>query len=418
MHSHTAAFWSRKWGYSHAVILCGGIVLVSVAVQLFAGKQPTLPQFPFNWIAAGCLILAAMSSGYLFRGNRAVKWVGGAKMATANMILAAVIIVISTLVALPETPPNFTREEFLDALARSSHLPHRLKVLLGDSPHSWPFAACILIAVINLSAAIGRRLNKITLSAAGFLILHGGILLSIVAATAGASQADRFSIVLYRGRKPLSSFPSPGGIRELPAAISLQEFKVDTYPPTLALFEDDGTRDGKVYYSDAWIEKGLVEELGGVRVEVLEYYPSGSYGDAPLAHVRATPPDGTLDSKGRISCGSVRHPRIMMEIGPSLVLLMTGPRPRNFTATVREERNSMFVDHSIEVNRPAAIGDWTLYLQGYDERMGSATEWATFSLVRDPMLPIIYVGFGLIILGTFWMLWVPLRKGRKREAGK
>ncbi len=410
------AFWSRKWGLAHAVFVCLGIVLATTAVQLLIGSRPSVPKFPFNWIAAGYLILAAMSGGYLFRDNRAAKWVGGAKVATVNMILAAVIIVVSTLVVLPETPSGFTRKEILDALACSSHLSYRLDVLLGDSPHSWPFAACILIAVINLSTATGRRLHRITLSGAGFFVLHGGILLSIVAATAGASQADRFSIVLYRGEKPISSFPSPGGIRELPVAISLQDFKVETYPPTLALIKDDGTGDGKVYYSNAWIEKGLVEEIAGVRVEVLQYHPSGPHGDAPVAHVRATKPDDALDKEGRISCGSARCSPAALELGPGLLLVMADPRPKRFTAIVREEDDTDSVDHRIEMNRPASVGGWWIYLDRYESGADSTTVW--FRLVRDPSLPIVYAGFGLIILGAFWMLWVPLRKSRKREAGK
>jgi len=422
MDCRKAAFRSRKWGFAHAAFICLGIVLAITAFQLHTGSRPSVPEFPFNWIAAGYLILAAMSGGHLFRDNRAAKWVGGAKVATVNMILAAVVVLVSTLVVLPETPSDFTRGEFLDALARSSYLPDRLDVLLGDSPHSWPFAVCILIAVINLATATGRRLHRFTLSSAGFFVLHGGILLAIVAAGAGSSQSERYTVYLDTGDGPQSSFPvypdrdnRPRKVVTLPLAISLQDFVVETYPPTLALIEDDGTRDGKVHRSDAWIEKGLVEEIAGVRVEVFQYYPPGPSGDAPAARVRATKPDDTLNKEGLISCGSATRFPVPLELGPDLLLVMANPRSKRFTAIVREEGGTGSVDHCIEMNRPASVGGWRMYLDEYKSGADSTT--VRFRLVRDPSLPVVYAGFGLIILGAFWMLWVPLRKNRKREAG-
>ena len=420
MDCRKAAYRPRSWGFADAAFICLGIVLAITAFQLHTGSRPSVPEFPFNWIAAGYVVLAAMSGGYLFRDSRAAKWVGGAKVATVNMILAAVIVLVSTLFVLPEAPSDFTREEFLGALACSSYLPDRLDVLLGDSPHSWPFAVCILMIIVNLSTAMGRRLRGCTLSSAGFFVLHGGILLAIVAAGAGSSQSERYAIRLHTGGKPESSFPvypdrenGPGEVVTLPSAISLQDFVVETYPPTLVLVENDGTRDGEVHRSDAWIEKGLVEEIAGVRVEVLQYELSG---DAPAARVRATKPDGTLDKEGLISCGSaVRFP-VPLELGPDLFLVMANPRPKKFTAVVREEGGTGSLDHYIEMNRPASVGGWQIYLDSYKPGMDFTT--VQFRLVRDPLLPVVYAGFGLIILGAFWMLWVPLRKDRRRETEK
>ncbi|MFH1549351.1 MAG: hypothetical protein ABIH04_02210, partial [Planctomycetota bacterium] len=106
---------------------------------------------------------------------------------------------------------------------------------------------------------------------------------------------------------------------------------------------------------------------------------------------------------------------VPLELGPGLFLVMAAPRPKRFTAIVREEGDAGSLDHYIEMNRPASVGGWWMYLDEYKSGADSAT--VRFRLVRDPALPVVYAGFGLIILGAFWMLWVPLRKNRKREAG-
>jgi cytochrome c biogenesis protein ResB len=55
---------------------------------------------------------------------------------------------------------------------------------------------------------------------------------------------------------------------------------------------------------------------------------------------------------------------------------------------------------TIEVNRPFHIAGWTIYQLGYDTEMGRWSNLSVLELVRDPWLPVVYLGIFLMIAGA------------------
>ena len=64
--------------------------------------------------------------------------------------------------------------------------------------------------------------------------------------------------------------------------------------------------------------------------------------------------------------------------------------------------------HDILVNDPLRFGDYALFQSSYDKEHLS---WSGFQIVKDPGVPVVYLGFILLILGLITIFYInPLIK--------
>ena len=64
----------------------------------------------------------------------------------------------------------------------------------------------------------------------------------------------------------------------------------------------------------------------------------------------------------------------------------------------------------IEVNKPLKIDGWKMYQYGYDEEAGVEGKMSILQMVKDPWLPLVYIGIFIMIAGAFLMMIVGLRR--------
>ncbi|MBR5176702.1 MAG: cytochrome c biogenesis protein ResB [Bacteroidales bacterium] len=64
----------------------------------------------------------------------------------------------------------------------------------------------------------------------------------------------------------------------------------------------------------------------------------------------------------------------------------------------------------IEVNKPLKIEGWKMYQYGYDEEAGVEGKMSILQLVKDPWLPLVYLGIFTMIAGAFLMMIVGFRR--------
>ena len=93
-------------------------------------------------------------------------------------------------------------------------------------------------------------------------------------------------------------------------------------------------------------------------------------------------------------------------------LHMLRPEAREFSSDVRifttmEE----FQDYTIEVNKPIKVKGYKIYQTGYDEDYGKYSPVSILELVKDPWLPVVYIGIFLVLAGAVYLFWT----GSKRH---
>lgn len=65
---------------------------------------------------------------------------------------------------------------------------------------------------------------------------------------------------------------------------------------------------------------------------------------------------------------------------------------------------------TIDVNKPAEIDGWKIYQYGYDTAAGVNSQISIFELVRDPWLPLVYVGIGMMLAGALCLFILSQRR--------
>jgi hypothetical protein len=72
------------------------------------------------------------------------------------------------------------------------------------------------------------------------------------------------------------------------------------------------------------------------------------------------------------------------------------------TVTISEDGHEVY-SGDIAVNSPLVWKGYTLYQSGYDP---DHKDWTSLMVVRDPGVPLVFVGFGMLMVGLFLVLFV------------
>jgi cytochrome c biogenesis protein ResB len=104
---------------------------------------------------------------------------------------------------------------------------------------------------------------------------------------------------------------------------------------------------------------------------------------------------------GWICCGSFANPAQILQLDEQFSLSMLPAEPRKFSSDLMiQSRDGKQVQTTIEVNRPFSLSGWTIYQLGYDTEMGRWSKLSVLELVRDPWLPVVYLGIFLMMAGA------------------
>lgn len=81
------------------------------------------------------------------------------------------------------------------------------------------------------------------------------------------------------------------------------------------------------------------------------------------------------------------------------------PMPSRFASDVTVfTKDGQKINTVIEVNKPLEVNGWDIYQYSYDTAAGKESKVSIFELVRDPWLPIVFVGIYMLIAGAVIMI--------------
>lgn len=355
-----------------------------------------LPGPPWNWLAACGPGIAALLAGWLRPQAGWVRSLGSGRLA-----IAALLAVAATCWPIAVYPVGVDAPAWLRRLG------------LGDPLSSLPFAAALVAVTLNLAASLGRRLREGP-DRLRFAVLHAGLLIAIVGGAAGHGGLVKARFSMAEGGRPGDLVRAVDG-REvrLPAALALDDFAIERFPPMLLLSDGAQVRRG-----EALLGPGVRERLGGLDIAVRTWLPSAAVpADSPVGFndPSANPAAevSVRDAAGRELGSGWLHPAgpmghaLFIALPDGRTLHLDAPRPKRFLARVRVDGQA----HEIVVNRPLRLAGWAIYLLGYDEALGPASRTASFEAVEDRALPAVYLGIALLLAGVLWHLWRPVAAG-------
>lgn len=399
--------WTTPWKYREGWILCAGLFATGALLQRVAGPIDLAAfRYPAN-VWAGGVYLGLLAVFYAAGGRwKKLRWFAGGQAALTSMAsLLLLVIVMGLTRQAADTSPG----------AVDSWLGfHRMTT-------AWSFVLLFLYVLSVLGWATIRRLLRFRWKDMGFCLNHAGLFLTLWAALLGSSDLTRLRMTAPLDTPEWRAADETGAWQELPLAIELQAFRIESYPPKLMLIDN---LTGKALPQEQPVNWVAEEVLGSGRlldweIRAIRFLPLAacvmtedtanfvtfpSEGATTALYVEARNRSDGRVREGWVSCGNYMFPYVTLQLDEAVSLVMADPEPRRFTSEVvvytpdKKRRQAV-----VEVNKPLTVAGWKIYQLSYDEQMGRWSRTSVFELVRDPWLPVVYAGILLMIAGALWL---------------
>ncbi len=402
---------TNPWSYRDGTIVTVAILSLGFAIQAASGGIVIrIAGFPWN-LVAGLIFLAILLSAFvLWRKHRAMKWLGSVKAALPAILGFTFLVLLMGFVKQDVEPKN--------ALSRLFGLTHLIK--------TWPFILINLYLLILLGIATLKRLTPFNLKNTGFFLNHFGLFLVLFSTALGSSDMQRLSMNCYKNQDVNLAVDASGKSVEMPFTVKLLNFTIDEFRPKVTIIE---TKTGQPFSEKVKERFELMDRdsfnISGFRINVVKFLEnSGKVGDsfeawnepgsAPSAKVRVTNLTNHSEISGWICSGSFANPAQVLELNDQLSLAMLPAEPRKFSSELDiQAKNGKRVATTIEVNHPFKMDGWMIYQQGYNTEMGRWSNLNVLELVRDPWLPIVYLGIFLMMAGAGFLFFT----GKPKNGG-
>ena len=201
--------WEKPWTMKEGFLIGGGLIIAGLALELSVG--------PVVWEAFAWPVNGIVLAGFLFmiaamfllrKKVYAFQFIGTYQAAIPAMVYAVVLTIIMGL----------TRQQ---AGGR----------WLNDMLSFWPFVLIYVYIAVILGVIILQRLLHLHSwkRDVPFLLNHLGLFLALTTATLGNADMQRVKMICGIGEPEWRAMTADGRIIEMPIAIELKKFIMETY---------------------------------------------------------------------------------------------------------------------------------------------------------------------------------------------
>lgn len=372
-----------------------------------------------------------------------------ASMRFAIGLVCVIVVVCIVATLLPQGP------EVAEQVQRNPEASRWLKRLaaagLTNVFASWWFIGMLTVLGASLAVCITRRLKvliSLGVGAAGkvltigTLLVHIGILLTLVGGVIKLFWSERGAIQLREGEQT-SAFTTDDNQRApLPYTLELVKFDIERYPAKAAGKTEETVASETLVIQWPGVEREEAVPVAiGVERQVAPKVVAAHSNQAYRVTVLRRVPDFTIDTATRVvqsRSDKMLNPAILVRVagsGPTAerwlfarypdfdMDAMSGhsnpadappfkmkykvmisapemmPRIKSFKSSLRILKDAKVVqEKTIEVNSPLSYGGYSFFQSGYNE---DDLSWTELLVVRDPSVPVVYLGFILLSIGAF-----------------
>lgn len=414
--------WNNPWKLKEGFAICAGLLVVGAALQMSVGSVVWQAfSFPRNlWMLVAlivliCIMYAMEGKVYAFHFMRSYAAAVPALIATALLTVGMGLI--------KQVPDGMMSRD---------------RMGLSNMICSWPFVLIYLYMILILGLAICRKVHHFRLHKLPFVMNHLGLFLFIVAATLGSADMQKLTMNVSRDVPEWRAVDVKGNMVELPIAIQLVDFTIDEYPPKLILINnrtgreipekrpyslliDEKFNSGNLGDWTIGLKKKIEDSAPAMKRDTTYYVPWKSTGAMCAMLVSAHNDKAIVGGKraavsreGWITCGSYLFPYQTLLLDDSVSLIMADREPQRFVSRIEIlSKKGENVVTDVEVNKPYSIDGWKVYQLNYDTTRGKWSETSVLELVKDPWLPVVYVGIFMVAIGAICMIFTANK--RKEE---
>jgi len=415
--------WTHPWGYREAFAIPIGLFLLGFISHFLLGVIPDHAfGFPYNLVGGLLLFLASLIVAIIARRNRAIRFFCCHKAAIGSMVVWCSVIIVMGFTR--QIEPKIIVVHGLDSFVHFAGLSHMLSTRY--------FLILYIYVLFTLGSAtfhylLTRRKERTNLQFLSFMLNHLGLYVALWGGLVGAHQIEKYQMqVNSEAEYPEWRVSQPGAseLREMDFAIGLRNFTLEEYPPKLMLIDSAGcplplqrpwqysierTPDTTTYADwEFVIHEHIPYGAPVVSQDSLHFVQYGTKGAAHGLKITATNLVSSKRLSGWITAGSYMIPHRGLELDTLTTLVMPSPEPKQY-------RSDIFViaadgskeEATVAVNKPLRFKGWYIYQLNYDHEKGRWSNTSVFELVRDPWLPLVYLGLAMMLLGALCLFIIP-----------
>ena len=205
--------WTKPYGMKEGFLVGGGLIIAGLMLELSVGP---VEWDAFRWPVNGIVLtgfLSIIAFIYLLRKKMyGLLFIGTYKAAIPSLVYAVVLTIIM-------------------GLTRQTVDGRWLNNILSF----WPFVLIYVYIAVILGQIVIRRISNFKFSIINlkkdipFLLNHLGLFLAMTTATLGNADVQRLKMVTMKGEPEWRALTSQQQIVEMPIAIELKEFVMETY---------------------------------------------------------------------------------------------------------------------------------------------------------------------------------------------
>ncbi|MBF0360327.1 MAG: cytochrome c biogenesis protein CcsA [Oligoflexia bacterium] len=286
-----------------------------------------------------------------------------------------------------------------------------------DSIFCIPWLIVFFLTLQSLFFIIVSRLK----SAITFILLHLGSFLVIVCMCAGAGDFLRVKLKLVQNNFIAEGVDQYHRVVSFPFALQLKKIEVDFYPPELiisvtskqqvlkrvpiATGEYFDWSDGKFNYrfkiKNYWNKAVQFEG---------KFYPIDHLASSPTVVLEVYQKDNNNNNNNNNKV-SEEILTVGSEVGAipakyftfsdqTTVMFLSKPQAKKYLSQIKyyNKKEGNVFNYQLMVNHPLNIDGWNIYQHSYD--LNNNLNHSIIEAVYDPWLPGVYIGFGMLLLGS------------------
>jgi len=395
--------WENPWGYVESFFIGFGLIVTGFFLEVFVASDNAFTlTYPYNvFFLVGYISLLFVLFKW-FSTSQLVRWLTKVPASISSIVLITMLVMIMGII-----PQVSSENNIINNLG------------LNHITSNWAFLLILFQFLTCLGLISIKRILQFKWSNFGFILNHVGLFLALIAGILGTGDLQRLSINVYEGKPSWIATDTQKNEIELPFAFYLNDFLIDEYNPKLALVDNN---TGSVVHNDGknlyLVEKGETYYFNNFEVKINEflsasgrignrYEPVNEIGSPPSAFITVKNTETDSIQSGWISSGSFRYPYESFKISDDYSMVMTIPEVEKFSSDIDIlTKDGERISTILEVNKPFSYKGWKIYQLSYDDKKGKWSELSVLELVKDPWLPLIYIGIFMMIAGAFYMFWM------------
>lgn len=395
--------WKYPWKYKEAIWIAIFLTLVGILLQLSLPPVPLeLLKFPLN-IYSGIGYLIGLFVLFLWgKRNKYIYWFSCAQAAIISLSSLLILIVVMGL----------TKQL---SLAHTQSLPW-WNFGFSQMTRSWVFAVHFFYFLTILGLVSLRRLAVFHKRDLPFVLNHWGLFIALFAGILGNGDVQKLRLQALLNKPTSQAFDAKGQLHQLPFSMQLQSFSIVAYPPKLCVVDNKTKqmlplkRPENLVVSDS-ITKGKLFDWMLTPTQFLPFavpllgtdtsqYVATKRKGAPSA-IYLIAEKGGQTKAGWVSSGNAWFPYKLLQLDEHCSIAMLPLEPKQFISKLQfTTQDQQKIKATIEVNKTFSIEGWKIYQVGYNEQMGRWSTSSILELVKDPWLPFVYWGIGMMLAGA------------------